>query len=43
VSDVANEKIRQQRRAEERERAQRLRSRPESSRRPILMAVGGVV
>jgi hypothetical protein len=43
VSDVANEKIRQQRRAEERERAQRLQSRPESSRRPILMAVGGVV
>jgi hypothetical protein len=40
---VANQKTRQQRRGEERERAQRLQSRQGSSRRPVLMAVGGVV
>jgi hypothetical protein len=40
---VANQKTRQQRRAEERERAQRLQSRQASSRRPLLLAIGGVL
>ena len=40
---MANQKTRQQRRAEERKRAERLQSRPASSRRPLLMAVGGVL
>jgi Domain of unknown function (DUF929) len=41
---VAQQKTRQQRRSEERERAQRLRSQPQqSSRKPMLMAAGGVV
>jgi len=41
---VANQKTRQQRRSEERERAQRLHSKPQtSSRKPLLMAVGGVL
>ncbi len=41
---MAQQKTRQQRRSEERERAQRLRSQPQqSSRKPMLMAVGGVV
>jgi thiol-disulfide isomerase/thioredoxin len=40
---LANQKTRQQRRSEERERAQRLHSHPKSSsRKPMLMAVGGV-
>ena len=40
---MANQKTRQQRRAEERERAQRLQSRQASSRRPLLLAIGGVL
>lgn len=41
---MGNQKTRQQRRADERERAQRLQSHQgSSSRRPVLMAVGGVV
>lgn len=41
---MAQQKTRQQRRSEERERAQRLRSQPQqSSRKPMLMAVGGVI
>jgi thiol-disulfide isomerase/thioredoxin len=41
---LANQKTRQQRRSEERDRSQRLRSQPQrSSRKPMLMAVGGVV
>jgi thiol-disulfide isomerase/thioredoxin len=40
---VANQKTRQQRRAEERERGQRLQSRQPSSQRPLLLAVAGVV
>ncbi len=40
---MANQKTRQQRRAQERERGERLHSRPTSSRKPLLMAVGGVI
>jgi Domain of unknown function (DUF929) len=40
---VANQKTRQQRRAAERERGQRLQSNQASSRKPLLMAIGGVI
>ncbi len=40
---MANQKTRQQRRAEERERGQRLQSGQTSSRKPLLMAIGGVI
>ena len=41
---MANNKSRQQRRSDERDRAQRLQSKPQqSSRKPMLMAVGGVL
>lgn len=41
---MANDKTRQQRRSEERNRAQRLQSQPQrSSRKPLYMAVGGVL
>jgi hypothetical protein len=39
---VTKQKSRQQRRAQERDRAERLHSRPQSSRRPLLLAAAGV-
>ena len=40
---MSKQKSRQQRRAQERDRAERLHSRPETSQRPLLLAAAGVV